>query len=93
MNEQERPRLRLIRGGAGTTDSGDHADPHGMPRPGGRVLRKRGTQPSGGGVQKVQPPTGTEGSQVKGPYVDPDPTSAQGIVRPKQFRVIEGGKD
>lgn len=93
MDEQARPRLRLIRGGAGATDSGDHADPHGMPRPGGRVLRKRrgqatvGMSPSGIGS------TGTEGPTVSEPYVDPDPTSAQGIVRPKQFKVIKGEKE
>lgn len=90
MDEQERPRLRLIRGGAGSTGSGDHANPHGIPRPGGRVLRKRGGHPSVGRAQEVQPPTGTDGPQIKEPSVDTDPTSPYGIVRPKQFRIIEG---
>lgn len=93
MDEQARPKLRLIRGGAGATDSGDHADPHGMPRPGGRVLRKRRSQPFMENLPQGQPPTGTEGPPVREPYVDPDPTAPHGMVRPKQFKVIKGGQE
>lgn len=93
MDEQARPKLRLIRGGAGTTDSGDHADPHGMPRPGGRVLRKRRSEKSVESVQEDQPATGTEGPKVSEPYVDPDPTAPHGMIRPKQFKIIKGGKE
>lgn len=93
MDEQERPKLRLIRGGAGATDSGDHADPHGMPRPGGYVLRKGRTQKPVESTQGDQPPTGTEGSTVSEPYIEPDPTPPYGTVRPKQFKVIKGEKE
>lgn len=93
MDENKRPRLRLIRGGTGTTDSGDHADPHGMPRPGGRLLRQRRTEQPVESVQEDRPTTGTEGPKISKPHIDSDPTAPHGMVRPKQFKVIKGGKE
>lgn len=92
MNENKRPRLRLIRGGASSTDSGDHANPHGIPRP-SHLLSPAGSprphtspdHPSLG-----IPPLNVSG---EGPYIEPDPTPPHGIERPKRLRVIKGGKE
>lgn len=99
MGENQRPKLRLIRGGAGQTDSGDHANPYGMPRPShllpaSGAPRKPVVQP---GAQVSQKGRGDEStarpSGSKETYVEPDPTPAKGTVRPKRLRVIKGGKE
>lgn len=93
MDENERPKLRLIRGGKDSTRDGDHTNPHGSPRPGGRVLRKGGTNKPVGNVQTGPAPTGTEGSGMSEPYVEPDPTPPHGMERPKIFKVIKGERE
>lgn len=92
MDENQRPKLRLIRGGTGATDSGDHANPHGIARPSGMPLPKKTGHPSMG---KAFNPGANKRLEVPfdTPAVDSDPTPPHGIVRPKQFKVIKGGKD
>lgn len=92
MGETPRPKLSLIRGGAGTTDSGDHANPHGIPRPAGIPMPKRSSHPSMGAAFN---PGANKSLDVpfSEPSVDSDPTPPHGITRPKQFKVIKGGKE
>lgn len=89
MDENQRPKLRVIRGGAGTTDSGDHANPYGIPRSGYSIPPARRSHPSMG---KAFSPKANNELEV--PFDKPapnvDPTKA--MVRPKIFTVIKGDK-
>lgn len=78
MEENQRPKLRLIRGGADTGGYGDHANPHGMARPRSYPMSKKMNHPSMG--KSFKP-----GLEVPfdGPYTDPDPAPPYGMPRPK----------
>lgn len=92
MNENERPKLRVVRGNKDATDSGDHGNPYGIPRPSGRPLLKKTGHPSMG---KDFNPGANRGLEVPfdKPSVDSDPTPPHGILRSPQFKVIKGGKE
>ena len=94
MGENKNPKLKVIPGSAGEPDSSDYASPYGMPRP-HYVLPPAGSSrprmsPNHPSLRVRESPAVAPGN---GPYVEPDPTPPQGMVRPKRLRVIKGEKE
>ena len=100
MGENEKPKLRLIRGGAeDPLVHSDNANPHGISRP-GYLLPSAGTPRKPvvqGSTQVSKKGRGNAGaarpSSSKETYVESDPTPSKGTIRPKRLNVIKGGKN